>query len=200
MKIGVCVVFLSATLWACFARADEAERLSDRDRLLIAGQVSGHWQNKQRREIAVDPSLSWFFADRASAGAYFAYRVRDENYDVSWRTWELGVQSVEELPLSDALGLFFLFKVGYAHVERSLFGPYDYPSLFPTHSNNLTTFEPYPRVGEHALHFEVSLPLTYHVNSRVGVGLGPQFAADWFVSPNFANFRVGLASWLAISI
>jgi hypothetical protein len=179
------------------------ERLSDRGRVLIAGQLSGYWQNHDRWQVAIEPSASWFFRDRFAIGGYLAYRDGKAGPQLQGATYEVGVQSVNEWALDEHLGLFFIVKAGYA--RHDLDGSAA-PAAFATPSaqqpnDNLSTRSPFSPLiaGRDALHVELSIPLTYHLNQHVGIGIGPRLSVDFYPKPSHTDVQLGAATWLATS-
>ncbi|HEX5658693.1 MAG TPA: hypothetical protein VFX59_15935 [Polyangiales bacterium] len=178
----------------------QPEHLSGRGRLLIAGELGGWWQNHDNWHVNLGPSVAYFLRDRIGLGAYLTYRnARQSFWGLRQRSYDVGVSSVNELPLAERLSLWPIVSVGYLrrNEDSPSFGVQATTPGVGQIGGGLSVFSP---VARNWMHFGLFLPLVYQINSHVGVGMGPDVALDWAPDTTATDVQVGLKTWIPISI
>lgn len=190
-------LLLVIALLAAGSASAQEPRLSDRGRLLIAGELGGWWQNHDNWHVGIGPSLAYFVRDRMGLGGYLTY----ENGRQGWpgtrlRSYQLGVASVNELALGARLGLWLDLHAGYLHRDQDGVPTFN---LFPT-AGEPTGVSAFTTGSKHWARFGLFVPLVYQLNHHVGVGIGPDLAIDWSPKDAAVDVQVGLKTWIPVSI
>jgi hypothetical protein len=118
----------------------------------------------------------------------------------------VGVQGASELVLTPRLGLFAFVSFGYAHVIRTLdditvgriTGGRTFQQQSPLSSPDVTE-------GADRINAGLFVPLVFHLNESIGVGLGPRFFWQMYLGdvhdPEHGNKRyhlleLGASTWI----
>lgn len=197
------------------AAAQDAPRLTDRGRTLLAGSFGVTWSNSEespgptrdaRWAAWVSPSLLYFVRDRLGIGGYLHYEAAvfpGVIINRRERVLGLGAQSAYELELAPRLGLLFTGQAGVQRRWRQVDEPtaagaerQDNSQRSPLASPSLAGIADSIRVGG-------LVPLLFHLNGSIAIGIGPYFFWDHYFAPTNPNggarynlLRAGVSSWI----
>lgn len=192
--LALCLVLTATT-------AHAQSHLSDRGRILIAGELGGWWQNHDDWHIGIGPQAAYFLRDHIGLGGYFTYtNAREGALALRSRSYQFGVTSMNELPLAERLSVWANVRVGYVRYDDDTLPPFN---LFPNATDQLVdagSFSPFVWRSRNWVHFGLFLPFVYQVNDHVGVGIGPDVGIHWSPSIEKVDAQIGMKTWIPISI
>lgn len=196
------------------ATAQDAHRLTDRGRTLLAGSFGLTWSNNEespgvtryaRWAAWVSPSLLYFVRDRLGVGGFVNYEYAvfpSMLFARRERALGFGAATAYELALAPRLGLLLSGQLGLQRRWRKIDEPFGRAGGRQTQQQSPLA-SPSLEGTIDSMRMGLVVPLLLHLNDSIAMGIGPYFFWDHYFAPTDPNggarynlLRTGVSSWI----